>query len=71
MSRGFQTVARRSGLTDQQHWRLQPRLEATVRLRYASVLHEETDNYMEAERVLSTGVGVDLSSIEVNMLTPI
>lgn len=52
------------GLNDQQRWRLQPRLEATVRLKYASVLHEETDNYMEAETVLSTGVGVGLSNIE-------
>lgn len=43
-------------LRDEKHWRLQPRLEATVRLRYASILHEETDNDMEAETVLSTGV---------------
>jgi Cohesin loading factor len=36
--------------------RLAPRLEARVRLRYASVLFEETENYMEAETALSQGV---------------
>lgn len=37
-------------------WRLQPRSEALVRLRYANVLFEETDNIMEAETALSKGV---------------
>lgn len=36
--------------------RLAPRLEAKVRLRYASVLFEETDNYMAAETALSQGI---------------
>ncbi len=36
--------------------RLAPRLEAKVRLRYASVLFEETENYMEAETALSQGI---------------
>ncbi len=36
--------------------RLPPRLEAKVRLRYASVLFEETENYMEAETALSQGI---------------
>ncbi|KAI9780584.1 MAG: hypothetical protein M1835_004460 [Candelina submexicana] len=36
-------------------WRLQPRLEARVLLRYATVLHEETDNDLEAETALSRG----------------
>ncbi|KAL7266216.1 hypothetical protein RUND412_011247 [Rhizina undulata] len=34
-------------------WRLQPRVEAMVRLRYASILHEETDNVDEAEEALN------------------
>lgn len=36
--------------------RLTPRLEAKVRLRYAGVLFEETENYMEAETALSQGI---------------
>ena len=36
--------------------KLAPRLEARVRLRYASVLYEETENYMEAETALSQGI---------------
>lgn len=40
------------------HTKLAPRLEATVRLRYASVLYEETDNDMEAETTLSKGIGL-------------
>ncbi len=36
--------------------KLQPRLEAKVRIRYASVLLEETDNFMEAETALSKGI---------------
>lgn len=39
-------------------FRLAPRLEAKVRLRYAGILHEETDNYMEAEMALSKGVAL-------------
>jgi len=36
--------------------RLAPRLEAKVRLRYAGVLFEETENHMEAETALSQGI---------------
>jgi hypothetical protein len=36
--------------------RLAPRLEAKIRLRYASVLFEETENYMEAETALNQGI---------------
>ena len=35
-----------------------PRKEARVRLRFASLLHDETDNDMEAEEVLSKGITV-------------
>ncbi|TVY60746.1 MAU2 chromatid cohesion factor-like protein [Lachnellula suecica] len=38
--------------------KLAPRLEANVRLRYASILFEETDNSMEAETTLSKGIGL-------------
>jgi hypothetical protein len=38
--------------------KLPPRLEANVRLRYAGVLYEETENAMEAETVLSKGIGL-------------
>ncbi|KAI9832514.1 MAG: hypothetical protein M1819_004303 [Sarea resinae] len=37
-------------------WRMQPRMEAIARLRYASVLYEETDNDGEAEMTLSKGI---------------
>ncbi|KAG0129830.1 cohesin loading factor [Tuber indicum] len=36
--------------------RLQPRLEAMVRLRYAGILHEETENGDEAEDALNKGI---------------
>ena len=39
-------------------YRLQPRLEATIRLRYASILYEETENYFEAEENLSKGISI-------------
>ncbi|KZF21311.1 hypothetical protein L228DRAFT_170253 [Xylona heveae TC161] len=39
-------------------WRLQPRLEAVVRLRYANILYEETDNDAEAEAALIKGISV-------------
>ncbi|KAL9112711.1 MAG: hypothetical protein Q9227_003014 [Pyrenula ochraceoflavens] len=39
----------------QQHWRLQPLLEAKLRLRYARLLYEETENLLEAETVLTKG----------------
>ncbi|KAI9677651.1 MAG: hypothetical protein M1817_006606 [Caeruleum heppii] len=39
-------------------YRLPPRTEAAVRLRYASVLNEETDNTMEAETALSKGITI-------------
>ncbi|KAJ5873484.1 uncharacterized protein N7473_013357 [Penicillium subrubescens] len=38
------------------NWRLQPRKEALVRLRYARTLFEETDNDLEAETALSKGI---------------
>lgn len=38
--------------------RLAPRLEANIRLRYAAVLLEETDNFMEGETSLSKGIGL-------------
>lgn len=41
-----------------QNWRLQPRKEALVRLRYARTLFEETDNDIEAETALSKGVSI-------------
>lgn len=37
-------------------WRLQPRVEAMVRLRYASVLFDETDNLNQAEELLNKGM---------------
>ncbi|KAL9623335.1 MAG: hypothetical protein Q9160_002442 [Pyrenula sp. 1 TL-2023] len=36
--------------------RLQPLVEAKVRLKYAQVLHEETENLLEAETVLTKGI---------------
>ena len=36
--------------------KLSPRTEAIVRLRYAGVLHEETENTMEAETTLAKGI---------------
>lgn len=38
--------------------RLAPRLEANIRLRYAGVLFEETENSMEAETALSKGIAL-------------
>lgn len=38
--------------------KLLPRVEASVRLRYAGVLFEETENAMEAETALSQGVAL-------------
>ncbi|RHZ52647.1 hypothetical protein CDV55_103004 [Aspergillus turcosus] len=38
------------------NWRLQPRMEALVRLRYARILFEETENDLEAETALSKGI---------------
>jgi Cohesin loading factor len=38
--------------------KLQPRMEANVRLRYAGVLFEETENSMEAETTLSKGIAL-------------
>lgn len=40
------------------HWRLQPLLEARIRLRYATVLYDETENSMEAEEALSKGITI-------------
>jgi len=36
--------------------RPQPRVEANVRLRYASLLYEETTNFSEAENILMKGI---------------
>ena len=38
--------------------RLSPRVEAKIRLRYAGVLYEETENSMEAETTLSKGIAL-------------
>lgn len=38
--------------------RLEPRMEAKIRLRYAAILFEETDNMMEAETALSRGISL-------------
>lgn len=38
--------------------RLPPRIEANIRLRYAGVLYEETENFMEAETALSKGIAL-------------
>ncbi|KAL9002598.1 MAG: hypothetical protein Q9188_004489 [Gyalolechia gomerana] len=37
-------------------FKLQPQMEANIRLRYASVLLDETENMMEAEQSLSDGI---------------
>lgn len=37
-------------------FKLHPRAEANLRLRYATLLHEETENPEEAEKVLSKGI---------------
>ena len=38
--------------------RLSPRQEARMRLRYAAILREETDNLMEAETALTKGITI-------------
>lgn len=38
--------------------KLQPRMEANIRLRYAGVLFEETENSMEAETALTKGIAL-------------
>ncbi|KAG0648326.1 hypothetical protein D0Z07_5190 [Hyphodiscus hymeniophilus] len=38
--------------------KLGPRIEASIRLRYAGVLYEETENSMEAETALSKGIAL-------------
>lgn len=40
------------------HFKLPPEREAAVRLRYAAVLYEETENAMEAEETLSKGISL-------------
>ena len=40
------------------HYKLAPEREANVRLRYATVLHEETESTMEAEEALSKGISI-------------
>lgn len=37
-------------------FKVQPQMEANVRLRYASVLYDETENMLEAEQCLSGGI---------------
>lgn len=39
-------------------WRLYPRLEAALRLRYATLLYDETNNNRQAETVLSKGIAL-------------
>jgi Cohesin loading factor len=50
---------------------LQPPVEAAVRLRYASVLYKETENYMDAEDMLSKGMSLcdrfRLTDLKYNM----
>lgn len=53
-----------------QNWRLQPRMEALVRLRYARILFEETDNNLEAETALSKGVGTGYLSLILKLTIP-
>ena len=38
------------------HFKMQPEREAIVRLRYAAILFEETENYREMEEALSKGI---------------
>ena len=38
--------------------KLSPRIEASIRLRYAGVIFEETENSMEAETALSKGIAL-------------
>jgi hypothetical protein len=53
-----------------QNWRLQPRMEALVRLRYARILFEETDNNLEAETALSKGVCTGYLSLILKLTIP-
>ena len=46
-------------------WRLQPKLEALTRFRYATILYQETENFMEAEESLSQGVPLSRHAIQV------
>lgn len=39
-----------------QNSRVPPKQEAKIRLRYASILYEDTENLMEAETALSAGI---------------
>ena len=41
-----------------QNWRLQPLKEAQIRLRYAQILFEETENDLDAETTLSKGIDI-------------
>ena len=40
------------------HGKMPPRMEANIRLRYAGVLYEETENSMEAESTLGKGIAL-------------
>ncbi|KAI9697723.1 MAG: hypothetical protein M1820_007710 [Bogoriella megaspora] len=54
----YQLMANGLGCIDAvlKNFKLQPRAEANLRLRYATLLHEETDNHEEVEKVLSKGI---------------
>ncbi len=54
------------GLTWVQRWRLHPHREALVRLKYANILFEETDNNSEAELNLTKGVRLSLAALCVS-----
>lgn len=41
-----------------QNNKLAPREEARLRMRYAAILHEETENLMEAETALGKGISL-------------
>ena len=54
----YQLMATGLGCLDAvlKRFKLHPRKEAKLRLRYATLLHEETENLEEAEKVLSKGI---------------
>ncbi len=47
--------------------KLGPRMEARIRLRYAGVLLEETENSMEAETTLSKGISL-CERVQISLL---
>ena len=48
--------------------KLEPRLEAKIRLRYAGILLEDTDNVVEAETALSKGITL-CEQVHCNLIT--